>query len=208
MKINIEVLDVRDLKAVEALPENLPREFKDVDILVNNAGLALGVTSVENNSVFDARTVMETNVLGVVAFTSAFLPGMIKRGDGHIINMGSIAGHVAYAKGSVYNASKFAVKGFTDAARHDLMGTPIRVTHIAPGMVQTEFSVVRLSDKTAADNLYNGIVPLTGDDIADTVIYAATRPKHVQVSEITTHCTNQAGPKDIIKAGPSLGKVN
>ena len=137
---------------------------------------------------------------------SAFTPGMKERGYGHIINMGSIAGHQAYATGSVYNASKFAVLGFTSAARHDLMATPIRVTHISPGLVGgTEFSNVRLSgDISKAKAVYDNIAALQPEDVADNVIYAATRPSHVQIAEIIVLCTNQAGPRDLARVGPSM----
>ena len=139
-----KALSVSDRERVARLPETLPPPFDEVDILLNNAGLALGVSSVEDNSIEDAATMMETNVMGVISFCSAFIPGMKARGFGHVINMGSVAGHVPYSAGSVYNASKFAVHGFTSASRHDLVATPIRVTHISPGMVgNTEFSNVR-----------------------------------------------------------------
>ena len=130
LKLHTVAVSVTDLDAIKALPSTLPKEFQDVSILVNNAGLALGVTPVESNNVEDAKTVIDTNVVGVIALCSAFLPGMKQRGEGHLINMGSVAGHYAYTTGSVYNASKYAVRGFTEAARHDLAGTPIRVTHI------------------------------------------------------------------------------
>ena len=130
LKVHTVAISVTDLDAIKALPSTLPKEFQDVSILVNNAGLALGVTSVESNNVEDAKTVIDTNVVGVIALSSAFLPGMKQRGEGHLVNMGSVAGHYAYTTGSVYNASKYAVRGFTEAARHDLAGTPLRVTHI------------------------------------------------------------------------------
>jgi len=200
-------LSVTDFQAVEALPKLLPQEFANADILVNNAGLALGVSSVDTNSISDAKIVMETNVLGVVAFCSAFLPGMKERGNGHVINIGSVAGHYAYATGSIYNASKFAINGFTLAARHDLAGTPIRITHISPGLVGgTEFSNVRLKDDEKAAAVYQNISPLKPEDVADTVLFAATRPAHVQIADIILYCTNQSGPRDLVRAGESLGK--
>jgi len=133
LRVHTEAMSVTDTARVMSLPDNLPEDLKCVDVLVNNAGLALGVTSVENNSLEDAKTVLETNVLGTIAMCAAFLPGMRARGYGHVVNMGSIAGHVSYATGSTYNASKYGVLGFTSAARHDLVGTPIRITHISPG---------------------------------------------------------------------------
>jgi len=169
LHVHIVPLSVTDTDAVAALPAALPAPFRDVYCLVNNAGLALGVSPVDKNVVADAKTMLDANVLGTIAFCSAFIPGMKARGAGHVVNMGSCAGKYAYANGTVYNASKvraqecpftstplllthllhtqYAVHGFTEAARHDLGPTPIRVTHIAPGLVGgTEFSLVRLGD--------------------------------------------------------------
>lgn len=204
------VLSVNDYDMIAKLPSSLPETFAKVDILVNNAGLALRVDSVEENNISDAATVINTNVLGVIVFCSAFLPGMKERGQGHIINMGSCAGHYAYAKGSVYNASKYALRGYTEAARHDLAGTPIRVTHLSPGLVgNTEFSNVRLSDDLrAAAAVYQDIEALQPEDVADNVLYAATRPLHVQIAEIIMYANNQSGPRDIVRAGPSMGRVS
>lgn len=201
--VHTVVMSVSDLQQVAELPKKLPSKFRNVDILLSNAGLAIGFTSVDHNDVYAAQTVLDTNVLGTIALCSAFLPGMKERGFGHLINMGSIAvsiehksvfvteailsishclfphlpnlqGRLASSNNSTYNASKFAVHGFTEAARHDLAGTPIRVTHIAPGMVgNTEFSNLRLGDEKAAA-VYENIVPLHPDDVADTVIYAVS----------------------------------
>jgi NADP-dependent 3-hydroxy acid dehydrogenase YdfG len=168
LHVHIVPMSVTDTDAVDALPAALPAPFRDVYCLVNNAGLALGVSPVDKNVVADAKTMLDANVLGTIAFCSAFIPGMKARGAGHVVNMGSCAGKYAYANGTVYNASKvrarrsaplhrpllpilyntqYAVHGFTEAARHDLGPTPIRVTHIAPGLVGgTEFSLVRLGD--------------------------------------------------------------
>jgi len=207
LKIHCHPLDVSDIANVMALPHELPSEFAEVSVLVNNAGLALGVESVDTNSIGDMQTVMNTNVNGLIAMCRAFLPGMKERGEGHLINMGSIAGHLTYATGSLYCASKYAVKGFTDAARHDLVGTPIRVTHISPGLVgDTEFSVVRMGgDSTKAKAVYANIAALRPEDVADNVVYAATRPRHVQIADIVMFATNQSGPRDLARVGPSLG---
>ena len=173
LKVLTVPISVTDFDAIAALPEKLTDEFKNVDIIVNNAGLALGVNTVDNNNLNDAKTVLDTNILGTIAICSAFIPQMKARGSGHVINIGSVAGHYAYATGSVYNASKYAIHGFTLAARHDLMGTPIRVTHISPGLVaNTEFSNVRLKDDNKAAAVYDSIMALQPEDVADNVIYA------------------------------------
>ncbi len=199
-------MSVSDTEKVAKLPTQLPAEFKNVDILVNNAGLALGVSSVENNSLEHATTVMDTNVIGVIAFCSAFMPGMLARNRGHVFNVGSCAGHVPYQMGSIYNASKFAVHGFTSAARADMGPTPIKMTHISPGIVgETEFSNVRMEDDTKAANVYNNVIPLYPEDVADNIIYAATRPDHVQVADILMYATNQFGPRDVCRVGSNLG---
>jgi 3-hydroxy acid dehydrogenase/malonic semialdehyde reductase len=216
VQCHVVAMSVTDTDKVAALPSTLPSGFKEVDILVNNAGLALGLNSVESNSLVDAKVVLETNVLGVIAFCSAFIPGMIERGYGHVINMGSCAGRYAYAKGSMYNASKYAIAGFSDAARLDLMSTPVRLTNIAPGLVDTEFSLVRFNDQEKSlgpekaafwkEKVYEGLEALHAEDVADTVIYAATRPEHVNIAELLVYPNNQAGPRDIARVGPSLGK--
>lgn len=200
-------LDVCELDKVAALPGELKAAGYEVDILVNNAGLALGTSTVDTNVVADVVTMMSTNVTSLIAMTSAFVPGMKERNRGHLINIGSIAGHESYPGGSVYCATKHAVTAFTTAARHDLVSTPVRVTCISPGMVNTEFSTVRLGDKNQADKVYENLEPLVGADIADQVIYAATRPLHVQVADIVCYCTNQSAAKSIARVGPSLGAV-
>lgn len=207
LKVHTVSMSVADVDAVAKLPEELPDDFKDVYLLVNNAGLALGLAEVQDVDIADAKTVLDTNVLGLIAFNSAFLPGMKERKAGHVINMGSIAGHLAYGRGSVYNASKYAVNGYTQATRFDLMNTPIRITHISPGLVgSTEFSKVRFAnDEEKAAKVYEGLTALHPDDIADQVLYAATRPEHVQIADIICLATNQAAPRDIARVGPSLG---
>eukprot|EP01065_Artemidia_motanka_P033201 TRINITY_DN40174_c0_g1_i1.p1 TRINITY_DN40174_c0_g1~~TRINITY_DN40174_c0_g1_i1.p1 ORF type:complete len:289 (+),score=71.77 TRINITY_DN40174_c0_g1_i1:66-869(+) len=203
VRITCEVVDVRDTAKVAALPARVG----PVDILVNNAGLALGVASVEANDIDQARQMVETNVLGPIAFVSAFAPSMLKQNRGHIVNISSVAGHESYQGGSVYASTKFAVNAFTIAARHDLAGTPVRVTAISPGLVETEFSVVRFAgDKGKADKVYEGIVPLNANDIADQVIYSCTRPRHVQVADIISYATNQGHAKYVVaRQGPNLG---
>eukprot|EP01062_Namystynia_karyoxenos_P077798 TRINITY_DN7910_c0_g1_i1.p1 TRINITY_DN7910_c0_g1~~TRINITY_DN7910_c0_g1_i1.p1 ORF type:complete len:292 (+),score=90.42 TRINITY_DN7910_c0_g1_i1:70-876(+) len=203
LQITCEALDVRDTDKVLALPSRVGA----VDILVNNAGLALGTASVEANDVDQVRQMVDTNVVAPVVFVRAFAPAMLKAGRGHIVNISSVAGHEAYQGGSVYASTKFFVNAFTIAARHDLVGSPVRVTAISPGMVETEFSVVRFGgDAGKAAKVYEGIVPLRPADIADQVIYACTRPPHVQVADIISYATNQGHAKYVIaRQGQSLG---
>lgn len=198
--VHIQTLDVRDIDKVLELPSTLPSEFSEVDILVNNAGLALGTASVENNDLDDAFTMIDTNVKAVIAMTKVFVKGMIERNRGHIINIGSVAGKEAYGGGSVYCASKFAVDAFTTAARHDVVGKNIRVTSISPGAVKTEFSIVRFKgDESKADAVYEGMHPLLAADIADNVMYACTRPAHVQIADILVYATYQSSAKTIAR---------
>lgn len=207
-QIHLAVLDVRDTDKVRRLPEELPQDFKSVDILVNNAGLALGVAAAHEVKMEDVETVLATNVTGAIAFTTAFVPGMVSRNTGHIVNISSIAGHEAYQGGSLYCASKFALHAYTTAMRHDLIGTNLRVTALSPGAVETNFSVVRFGgDKSKADAVYEGIEPLVGADVADNVMYALTRPAHVQIADIVTFATLQSGPKSLARVLPKRSKL-
>lgn len=158
--------DVRDRKLAATSLESLPEEWKAIDVLVNNAGLVIGVDKEFEGSLDEWDIMIDTNIRGLLAMTRLVVPGMVERGRGHIINIGSIAGDAAYPGGSVYCATKAAVKALSDGLRIDLVDTPLRVTNIKPGMVETNFTVVRYrGDKEAADNFYKGIRPLTGDDI-------------------------------------------
>jgi len=203
-------LDVSDLPAVKALPEKLAEAgMPEVDILVNNAGLALGVSSADENDMLEVQTMLQTNVLGVMALVSAFGPGMRARSRGHIVNISSVAGHECYVGGSAYCATKHAVNAFTIASRHDLAGTPIRVTAISPGMVETEFSQVRFGgDAEKAKKVYEGILPLVAEDVADQIIFATTRPRHVQIADIISYATNQGHAKYVVeRKGASMGAL-
>ena len=196
--VHTVTLDVSDTAAIAALPEALPA----VDILVNNAGFAVGVDKAHESKMGTVEAMFKVNVLGLVAFHTAFVPGMVARGYGHVINIGSIAGHEAYAGGSAYCATKHAVDAFTTSARHDLLDTPVRVTAISPGAVNTEFSTVRFGgDKAKADGVYAGFTPLVAEDIADNVCYAATRPLHVQVADIVVLANAQSGAKAVHRGG-------
>lgn len=185
--------DVRDREEAKRQITNLPAEWQDIDILVNNAGLALGLEKEYEGDFADWDTMIDTNIKALLSITRFVVPGMVARNRGHIINIGSVAGDAAYPNGAVYCATKAAVKTLSDGLRMDLAHTPVRVTTIKPGLVETNFSVVRFhGDKQRADNVYKGIQPLTGEDVADCVFFAASAPAHVQVAEILVLATHQA----------------
>ena len=193
IQVYVLPFDVRDRKQAAAALEALPEEWKSIDVLINNAGLVIGVDKEFEGSLDEWDIMIDTNIRGLLAMTRLVVPGMVERGCGHIINIGSIAGDAAYPGGSVYCATKAAVKALSDGLRIDLVDTPLRVTNIKPGMVETNFTVVRYrGDKQAADNFYKGIRPLTGDDIAETVYYAASAPAHIQIAEVLLMPTYQA----------------
>lgn len=192
-KLHITQLDVRDRVGVFDAVENLPTEFKDIDILINNAGLVIGMDHVSDINEEKIDTIFDTNVKGLLNITQAILPIMKSRNCGHIINIGSIAGKESYPGGGVYCASKHAVNALTKSLRMELVSTPIRVTEISPGMVETEFSVVRFGgDQQSADKVYKGLTPLIAQDIAEIVAFVASRPPHVQIADIIVFPTNQA----------------
>lgn len=184
--------DVRSRTGCEDAVDALPAEWREIDVLVNNAGLALGLEPVHEGSFDDWETMIDTNIKGLLYMTRLIVPGMIERGKGHIINIGSVAGDAAYADGGVYCATKSAVKTISDGLRIELAGTPLRVTNVKPGLVQTGFSNVRFhGDSERADNVYKGIKPLSGEDIADVVFFAASAPEHVQIADVLVLATNQ-----------------
>ncbi len=186
-------LDVRNHAAVGKMVEGLPEEWQPIDILLNNAGLSRGLDKVQDGSLDDWDEMIDTNVKGLLYVTRAVVPGMVARGRGHIINIGSIAGHEVYPKGNVYCASKFAVDALTQGLRLDLVDTPLRVTAIDPGLVETEFSEVRFhGDTERAKTVYKGLEPLHPEDIAETIVWCATRPAHVQIADVIIFPTNQA----------------
>lgn len=192
-EILILPFDVRDRQAMYQAITSLESKWQEIDVLINNAGLVIGMDKEYEGSLDEWDIIIDTNIKALLAITRTIVPNMVKRGCGHIINIGSIAGDAAYAGGSVYCATKAAVKALSDGLRIDLVDTPLRVTNIKPGMVETNFSVIRFrGDQNKANAVYEGIRPLTGDDIADIVYYAASAPAHVQIAEILVMPTNQA----------------
>ena len=178
-------LDVRNRQQVNDFITELPSEFKNIDVLCNNAGLALGLKPAQNADLDDWEQMIDTNIKGLSYMTRAVLPEMIRRNRGHIINIGSVAGTWPYPGGNAYGASKAYVKQFSNNLRADLLGTPIRITNIEPGLAETEFSIVRFhGDKTLADNVYQGTQPLTGKDIAEIVYWATSVPPHVNINAV------------------------
>lgn len=191
--IHIVPLDVRNAGVVTRMLEDLPAAWAEIDVLVNNAGLSRGLEKVHEGSIQDWDEMVDTNIKGLLYVTRAVLPGMVARGRGHVINLGSIAGHEVYPGGAVYCATKHAVGAITRGLRIDLLGTAVRVTTVDPGMVETEFSLVRFhGDSERAGKVYDGVQPLTAEDVADAILYAATRPPHVNVDEILVMATAQA----------------
>lgn len=185
-------LDVASQASVDAFADSVLKRFGHVDVLVNNAGLAAGLDPVATGKDADWQAMLDINVYGLLRVTRRFIPEMIARGRGHIVNMGSIAGFHTYANGAMYAGSKHAVKAITGALRLELNGTPIRVSEMDPGMVETEFSVVRLKDEGRAKAVYQGMTPLTATDIAECVLFATTRPPHVNIDHIVIMPTDQA----------------
>lgn len=196
-KYNIEVLplvfDVRDRKAAAEALTSLQGKWRNIDVLINNAGLVFGNDKEFEGNLDEWDVMIDTNIRALLAITRIVVPGMVERKKGHIINIGSIAGDAAYPGGSVYCATKAAVKALSDGLRIDLVDTPLRVTNIKPGMVETNFSVVRFrGDKEKANSFYKGIKPLNGADVAETIYFAASAPEHIQIAEVLLMPTNQA----------------
>lgn len=194
------VFDVRNREAaIKALSE-LPQEWQEIDVLVNNAGLALGLEPEYEGNFDDWETMIDTNIKGLLTMTRCVVPGMVQRNRGHIINIGSVAGDAAYSGGNVYCATKAAVKVLTDGLRIDVANSNVRVTNLKPGLVETNFSNTRFhGDHERAANVYKGIKPLTGEDIADVAVYAANAPEHVQIAEVLILATHQASGSVIVR---------
>ena len=194
------VFDVRQHEQAKQAISQLPEEWQAIDVLVNNAGLALGLEPEYQGNPDEWETMIDTNIKGLLTMTRLIVPGMVERNSGHIINIGSVAGDAAYAGGNVYCATKAAVKALTDGLRIDVADTAIRVTNLKPGLVETNFSNIRFrGDTERASNLYKGIKPLTGDDIADVAVYAANAPAHVQIAEVLILATHQASGSVIVR---------
>ncbi len=188
-------LDVRDQPAVAAAIAGLPPEWTEIDVLVNNAGLSRGLDKLHEGLLSDWEEMIDTNIKGLLYVSRAVLPGMVARGRGHVINIGSIAGHDIYPGGNVYCATKFAVNALSRGLRMDLVATPVRVSTVDPGMVETEFSRVRFhGDDERAAKVYQGIAALTPEDVAEAVLFCATRPPHVSIAEMIVMPTAQASP--------------
>jgi NADP-dependent 3-hydroxy acid dehydrogenase YdfG len=194
------VFDVRQREQAKQAISQLPEEWQAIDVLVNNAGLALGLEPEYQGNPDEWETMIDTNIKGLLTMTRLIVPGMVERNSGHIINIGSVAGDAAYAGGNVYCATKAAVKALTDGLRIDVADTAVRVTNLKPGLVETNFSNIRFhGDTERAAKLYQGIKPLTGDDIADVAVYAANAPEHVQIAEVLILATHQASGSVIVR---------
>jgi 3-hydroxy acid dehydrogenase / malonic semialdehyde reductase len=192
VQVTIERLDVRDRAGVEEFVDRLVAEDLVPDVLVNNAGLSRGLDPLHEGHVEDWEEMIDTNVKGLLYMTRALLPHMVQRNSGHVINLGSTAGHLVYPRGNVYNATKFAVRALTEGMNLDVAGTRVRVSSVDPGLVETEFSRVRFHGDTArADQVYAGLTPLTPDDIADIVCYVASAPPHVNIVQTVVYPTDQ-----------------
>jgi 3-hydroxy acid dehydrogenase/malonic semialdehyde reductase len=197
-------LDVRSRGAVQTTIENLPEPWRAIDVLVNNAGLSRGLAKLYQDDIDNWEEMIDTNVKGLLYVTRAIVPGMVQRNRGHVINVGSIAGHAAYPNGSVYCATKAAERFLSDGLRIDLNGTDVRVTSIDPGMVETDFSKIRFrGDEERAAKTYQDIDTLQAEDVADAIVWAATRPPHVSIQTVVITPTAQANPFVITRKKPS-----
>ncbi len=186
-------LDVRDRGAVQQAIETLPAEWAAIDVLVNNAGLSRGLEKLYQGKIEDWEEMIDTNVKGLLYVTRAVVPGMVERGRGHVVNLGSVAGEMTYPNGAVYCASKAAERSINDGLREDVLGTPIRVTSVDPGMVETDFSLVRFhGDAERAAKVYKGVKPLVAEDIADVIVWTVSRPEHVNIARVVLTPVQQA----------------
>jgi 3-hydroxy acid dehydrogenase / malonic semialdehyde reductase len=186
--------DVRDRTSVATALDSLPAEWQSIDVLINNAGLSRGLDKLYEGDIQDWEEMIDTNIKGLLYMTRAIAPGMVARGRGHVINLGSVAGHETYPRGNVYCATKAAVRAISEGLKQDLLGTPVRVSSVDPGLVETEFSQVRFHGNTdRAKTVYSGMMPLAAQDVAEVILFCATRPLYVNVSEVLVLPTDQAG---------------
>jgi len=192
--------DVRDKEAVSGAINSLPSDWKNIDVLLNNAGLAKGFSDIQDGSIEDWETMIDTNIKGLLYVSKAIMPLMIERKTGHIVNIGSIAGKEVYAKGNVYCATKHAVEGITKALRMDLLPHKIKVSAVCPGAVDTEFSTVRFDgDKARAGAVYDGYQPLLANDIAEAIFFVTSRPFHVNINDLLIMPTAQANTSNLLR---------
>jgi len=186
-------LDVRNRNAVQRAIDELPEEWAAIDVLINNAGLSRGLEKVYTGRIDDWEEMIDTNIKGLLYLVRAVVPGMVVRKRGHVVNLGSMAGEMVYPNGAVYCGTKSAAHAINDGLREDLLGTPVRVTSVDPGMVETDFSLVRFhGDAGRAAKVYNGLTPLTAEDVADAILWAVTRPAHVNIARISLSSIHQA----------------
>ncbi|MEH2002985.1 MAG: SDR family oxidoreductase [Nostoc sp.] len=192
-EIHLLQLDVRDRNAVESAISTLPPAWANIDILINNAGLSRGLDKLHEGRFQDWEDMIDTNVKGLLYLSRYVVPGMVSRDRGHVVNLGSIAGHQTYPGGNVYCATKAAVRAISEGLKQDLLGTRVRVTSVDPGMVETEFSKVRFhGDSERANKVYQGVTPLTADDVADVIFFCVTRSPHVNINEVVLMPVDQA----------------
>lgn len=198
-RFEIAAVDITDYQKLSAWAESSKELLKNLSVLVNNAGLAQGTDKVQDADVADWDSMIDTNVKAMLYLTRLVLPHMVANQAGHIVNLGSVAGKIVYPGGAVYCATKFAVRALSEGLRMDLAGTNIRVTNIEPGMVNTEFSLVRLKDQSKADKVYENMTPLSAKDIAETIAWCVQRPSHVNIQELVIYPTDQASVGQVVR---------
>ncbi|MBW4564371.1 MAG: SDR family oxidoreductase [Mojavia pulchra JT2-VF2] len=192
-EVHLLQLDVRDRSAVESAISTLPPFWSNIDILINNAGLSRGLDKLHEGNFENWEEMIDTNIKGLLYLTRYVVPGMVSRDRGHVVNIGSIAGHQTYPNGNVYCGTKAAVRAISEGLKQDLLGTPVRVTSVDPGMVETEFSEVRFhGDNERAKKVYQGLTPLTPEDVADVIFFCVTRSPHVNINEVVLMPVDQA----------------
>lgn len=201
LEVRLACFDISDRFEVGEFLKAQQDILPQVEILVNNAGLALGTDKMQSANLDDWEIMIDTNIKGMLFMTRALVAEMVKKNSGHIVNLGSVAGRWTYPGGGVYCATKFAVRALSEGLRMDLLGHNIRVTNIEPGMVHTEFSEVRLKDKSAADKVYEGMKPLSSEDIAETIAWCVSRPSHVNIQELVIYPTAQAHVGQVARQG-------